>query len=62
MLVDADLGAAIALRPLRVVVGCVLISVGLWLIKVALLPIWEIKVIAVVSLCVVIGRVLIAVV
>ena len=62
MLVDADLGASIALRPLHVVVGCVLISVGLWLITVELLPIWEIKVIAVVSLCVVIGRVLIAVV
>ena len=33
---DADLGIVVALRPLRVVVGCLLIAVGLWLITVEL--------------------------
>ena len=36
----------------------VLIAAGLWLITIELLPIWKFQVIAVVSLCVVIGRVL----
>ena len=33
---DADLGIVVALRSLRVVVGCLLIAVGLWLITVEL--------------------------
>ena len=62
VLVDTGLGVVVTLRPLRVVVGCLLIAVRLWLITVELLPIWKLQVIAVVSVCVVIRRVLIAVV
>ena len=56
VLVDANLRVLVALRLLHVVVGCSLIAVGMWLITVELLPIWELQVIAVVSVCVVIRR------